>query len=93
MPWGEIKRDKLTLTQGGKALTLLGDPEGVYEAHCAGCLSLVYWISPDQAHVRIPFGTLIDEPALRPTAHMFVGSKAPWYDILDDLPQHDEYPW
>ena len=21
---------------------------------------------------------------------MFVGSKAPWYEILDDLPQHDE---
>ena len=35
----------------------------------------------------------IDEPALKPTAHMFVGSKAPWYEILDDLPQHDEYPW
>jgi hypothetical protein len=28
----------------------------------------------------------IDEPALKPTAHMFVGSKAPWYEILDDLP-------
>jgi hypothetical protein len=26
-------------------------------------------------------------------AHMFVGSKAPWYEILDDLPQHNEYPW
>jgi len=24
---------------------------------------------------------------------MFVGSKAPWYEILDDLPQHDAYPW
>lgn len=29
----------------------------------------------------------------KPTAHMFVGSKAPWHEILDDLPQHDEYPW
>ena len=25
--------------------------------------------------------------------HMFVGSKAPWYEILDDLPRHDGYPW
>jgi hypothetical protein len=24
---------------------------------------------------------------------MFVGSKASWHEILDDLPQHDEYPW
>jgi hypothetical protein len=31
--------------------------------------------------------------ALKPTAHMFVGSKASWHEILDDLPQHDESPW
>ena len=24
--------------------------------------------------------------------HMFVGSKADWYTITDDLPQHEEYP-
>jgi hypothetical protein len=24
--------------------------------------------------------------------HQFVGSKAPWYEILDDLPQHDTRP-
>jgi hypothetical protein len=43
----------------------------------------------DGTSVRIPYGTLIDEPALRPTAHIFVGSKASWHAILDDLPQHD----
>ena len=37
--------------------------------------------------------TLNDEPALKPTAQMFVGSKAPWDEIPDDLPQHDAYPW
>ncbi|HTX46679.1 MAG TPA: hypothetical protein VMD48_10385 [Solirubrobacteraceae bacterium] len=41
----------------------------------------------------MPYGSLIDEPDLKPTAHMFVGSKASWYEILDGLPQHDEYPW
>ncbi|GCC44780.1 hypothetical protein chiPu_0028828, partial [Chiloscyllium punctatum] len=25
------------------------------------------------------------------TAHIFVGSKAPWYAILDDLPQYQEH--
>jgi hypothetical protein len=24
--------------------------------------------------------------------HIFVGSKARWYEIPDDLPQHAEYP-
>jgi hypothetical protein len=37
-------------------------------------------------------GRLIDEPTLKPRYHQFVGSKAPWYEIHDDLPQHDERP-
>jgi hypothetical protein len=41
----------------------------------------------------VPYGSLIDEPALKPTAHIYVGSKASWYEILDDLPQYDEHPW
>lgn len=93
MPWGEIERDKLRVTKGGESLTLLGDAGAIHEAHCAECLSLVYWTAQGGASVRVPYGTLIDEPTLKPTAHMFVGSKAGWYEILDDLPQHDEYPW
>ena len=31
-------------------------------------------------------------PPARPKSHFFVGSKAPWHDIVDDLPQFDEYP-
>jgi hypothetical protein len=54
---------------------------------------VLYWTVRDRTYVRVPYGSLVDEPALKPTAHMFVGSKAPWHEILDDLPQHDEYPW
>ena len=46
-----------------------------------------------EGKIRIPYGTLIDEPTLKPMAHIFVGSKASWYEILDDLPQYDESPW
>jgi len=33
---------------------------------CGLCWSLVYWTrtAADGAHVRVPYGTLIDEPAL-----------------------------
>jgi hypothetical protein len=37
-------------------------------------------------------GSLDDDPGLRPQAHIFVGSKAIWYEIADDLPQFAEYP-
>ena len=43
------------------------------------------------AWVHVAMGSLADEPSIRPTEHIFVGSKAPWYEITDDLPQNDEY--
>src|SRR2546425_8056720 len=29
-------------------------------------------------------GSLIDAPTIRPTGHIFVGSKAEWFEITDD---------
>jgi hypothetical protein len=29
---------------------------------------------------------------VRPGEHIFVGSKAPWYEIVGALPQHEEWP-
>lgn len=39
-----------------------------------------------------PMGTLDDDPGVRPSYHIFVGSKAAWYDITDNLPQFDTFP-
>jgi hypothetical protein len=35
---------------------------------------------------------LLDGPPARPELHCFVASKAPWFEITDDLPQYPEYP-
>jgi hypothetical protein len=43
-------------------------------------------------YVHVNLGSLIDAPSIRPTAHIYVGSKATWHTITDDLPQHDELP-
>ena len=92
LPWGEIEPEKLTLTRGADSLLVIGDPDGHHATRCKECYSLLYWTGYE-GKIRVPYGTLIDEPALKPMAHMYVGSKAPWYEILDDLPQHDEAPW
>jgi hypothetical protein len=95
LPWGEIEQEKLTVTKGSELLAGLGEAGADHEVRCRECWTLVYWTrtAPEGVYVRVPYGTLTDEPALRPMAHMFVGSKAAWYEILDDLPQHDAYPW
>jgi hypothetical protein len=36
----------------------------------------------------VPMGTFDDPPGATPQEHIFVGSKAPWFDITDALPQH-----
>jgi hypothetical protein len=92
LPWGEIEPDKLKVTSGADCLITIGDADGHHSRHCGECLSLLYWTGYEGT-IRVPYGSLAGEPSLKPTAHMFVGSKAPWHEILDDLPQHDEYPW
>ncbi len=92
LPWGEIEQEKLRVTRGADSLVSLGDEGGDHEVRCGLCMSLLYWTRAG-TRVRVPYGMLVDEPALKPIAHMFVGSKAPWYEIRDDLPQHEEYPW
>ena len=41
--------------------------------------------------IGFPLGTLDTDPGVKATRHIFVGSKAPWFDITDTLPQHDKY--
>ncbi len=40
----------------------------------------------------IAMGTFDGDPGIRPAYHMFVGSKAAWHPITDDLPRHDARP-
>ncbi len=39
-----------------------------------------------------PLGTLDTDPGVKAQRHIYVGSKAPWHDIVDDLPQHEAEP-
>jgi hypothetical protein len=45
-----------------------------------------------EGKVNLPAGPLDDDPAVRPLAHIFVGSKAPWYELFDAAPRFDAYP-
>lgn len=89
-PFAGIERHRLRMTQGEKNLMLYGD-EGAHDVHCRTCGSLLYSVVRDGTFVHVTLGTLVDTPTIRPTAHIFVGSRAPWFTITDNLPQHDEF--
>ena len=51
------------------------------------------WVVAHDGKVsEVTLGTVDGDPGARPSAHIFVGSKAPWHDITDTLPQHPEWP-
>lgn len=89
-PFAGIERHKLQVAQGREGLLVFGDEAG-HDAHCKDCGSLLYSVVRDGAFVHVTLGTLVDDPTIRPSAHIFVGSKAPWFTITDDLPQHEEF--
>ena len=70
---------------------VVGDNELNY-TRCAACGSLLFSVVRDGEWVHVALGSLVDEPSIRPTEHIFVGSKAPWFEITDDLPQYAELP-
>jgi hypothetical protein len=90
-PFGGIGVADLRITRGEQQLQRYGDLHQ-HDAHCRRCGSLLYSLVNDGATLHVTYGTLTEAPTLSPTAHIFVGSKAPWFRICDDLPQYPELP-
>ena len=59
---------------------------------CDTCGSSMPRLSPAAGMYVIPAGALDDDPGIEPRGHIFTGSKAEWFDIFDDYPQHKEGP-
>jgi hypothetical protein len=75
---------------GADSLLIWGDADNNH-TRCAECGSLLYSVVREGAYVHVALGSLADAPSIKPTEHIFVGSKAPWFEITDELPQRQEY--
>ena len=89
-PFAGIEREKLEIVEGAETLLVWGDDDANH-TRCGICGSLLYSVVRDGALVHVALGSLIDDPTIRPTEHIFVGSKASWFNITDQLPQAAEY--
>jgi hypothetical protein len=86
-PFAGVESSKLRLVRGEDQRMIYGD-DITHDAHCGRCGSLLYSRVREGKWVHVAMGTLVDAPSIRPTAHIFVGSKAPWHEITDGLPQY-----
>jgi hypothetical protein len=89
-PFAGIEREKLRIIKGDENLMIIGNENG-NDTRCKVCGSLLYSVVRDGTFVHVAMGTLIDDPTIRPSKHIFVGSKAHWFTIADDLPQYEEH--
>ena len=69
-------------------------PDARFFTHtfCDTCGSGMPRIDPGRQIAVTPLGALDDDPQANAVDNIFVGSKAGWYEITDDLPAYDEAP-
>ncbi len=85
-----IEREKLEITDGHDKLMVFGEDD-LNNTRCGVCGALLFSVVREGGYVHVAMGSLVDAPSISPTEHIFVGSKAPWFEITDDLPQSEEY--
>ena len=78
---------------GEEHLSRYHSSDNVVKTFCSICGSnLISYFDNNPDFIGLPLGGLEQDPGTRPQANIFVGSKAPWYEITDGLPQYDEWP-
>ena len=87
-----IDIDKVEVTTGLDHLLIEGECADGYGARCRKCHSFLFAAVRERKYMHVSLGMLTDIPGRVPDHHIYVGSKAPWYQITDSLPQYEELP-
>ncbi len=91
-----VPADKLRFIRGEDEIQLYRPPNGGGFAarFCRTCGSPVAgrFRFRGREVAAVPMGTLDDEPGHVPERHTFIGSKASWHTISDDLERYEELP-
>jgi len=88
-----VTANDFVIVQGQESLKSFSTAEGVHRMFCSHCGSPIVSRRdglPDV--VRIRLGTLDTPLRSGPRAHIFVASRADWFEIHDQLPQYPERP-
>lgn len=88
-----VKTEQFRFIKGQELVSEFESSPGVFRSFCKQCGSPLLSRRPSQPDiVRLRIGTLDTPVDVKPLAHIFVGSKASWDEIHDDIPQYDERP-
>jgi len=88
-----IARDEFRYVTGEnvtRAFASSDSHERIFCAECGSSILVALDTEPDTFYLSM--STLEGDPPRPPGYHIFVGSKAPWHEITDDLAQFAEEP-
>jgi hypothetical protein len=87
-----VARDHFVVTDGAGELTSYAAASGTRRSFCRHCGAKIIVDNAAWDALYVPAATFDTPLPHRPQLHMYVRSKAPWFDIRDDLPQYDTAP-
>jgi hypothetical protein len=85
-----VPRSEFRLLQGDELIESFESSPGILHDFCRVRGSNAPHTTQDGETWAVPAGLFDDDPGARPALHIFVGSKAPWWEIQDDLPKFEE---
>jgi hypothetical protein len=89
-----VPTEALRITCGADALSEYESSPNRRKCFCSTCGSQLFIRRTNRPDVTVvALGAVDAAPSIRPERHVFVASKAPWYDIDGgELPQYPIYP-
>ena len=91
--FADVSRARFRYVSGESDIKVYASSEINDRVFCAECGSNILVDSKqDPETLYISMGTVDGEPSCPPGYHIFVGSKAPWHEITDNLKQYDTWP-
>jgi hypothetical protein len=89
--WAGVDPEQFRWTAGAELVAGFASSPGRERCFCRQCGSPLAATHGGRVH-EIVVGSIDGDPGIRAREHIFVASKAPWYEINDALPQAAEWP-
>lgn len=89
--YARVKQAEFRFVAGEVDVASYASSPGVRRTFCKRCGARLQFIRESKPEALwLAVATLDEDPRIRPSHHIFVGSKAPWFEITDGLPQHEQ---
>jgi len=86
-----VRAEDFVIVSGQEALKPYRSSVDEFRHFCSECGSPIYSKAEHRRGIlSIRCGLLDGDPNIRPSYHLYVDYKAPWYGIADQLPQFSE---